>query len=58
MAPDFTRAVLGVPGINYGVLLTRSSDWASFSAIFNPAYPRESERPLALSLDQHAVGPR
>ena len=50
MAPDFTRAVLGVPGINYGVLLTRSSDWASFSAIFNPAYPRESERPLALSL--------
>ena len=50
MAPDFTRAVLGVPGINYGVLLTRSSDWASFSAIFNPAYPKESERPLALSL--------
>ena len=38
------------PGSTTAVLLTRSSDWASFSAIFNPAYPRESERPLALSL--------
>jgi hypothetical protein len=50
MAPDFTRAVLGVPGINYGVLLTRSSDWATFSTIFDPAYARASERPLALAL--------
>ena len=50
MAPDFQRAVLGVPGINFSVLLTRSSHWATYGAVFNPAYTRESERPLALSL--------
>jgi hypothetical protein len=50
MAPDFERAVLGVPGINFSVLLTRSSNWDTYGAIFNPAYPRQSERPLALAL--------
>ena len=58
MAPDFQRAVLGVPGINFSVLLTRSSHWATYGAVFNPAYTRESERPLALVAHQHAVGPR
>jgi hypothetical protein len=50
IAPDFERAVLGVPGINFSVLLTRSSNWDTYGAVFNPAYPRESERPLALAL--------
>ena len=50
IAPDFTRAVLGVPGINFSVLLTRSSNWDTYGAVFNPAYPRQSERPLALAL--------
>ena len=50
IAPDFPRAVLGVPGINFSVLLTRSSNWDTYGAVFNPAYPRESERPLALAL--------
>jgi hypothetical protein len=27
LAPDFTTAVLGVPGMNYSTLLNRSSDW-------------------------------
>jgi hypothetical protein len=52
MAPDFDRAVLGVPGINFSVLLTRSSNWDTYGAIYNPAYPRESERPLGLALIQ------
>jgi hypothetical protein len=51
-APDFTRAVLGVPGINYSVLLPRSADWDTYSKVFNPSYPRELERPLALDLAQ------
>src|SRR3954453_18766506 len=51
-APDFTRAVLGVPAINYSVLLPRSADWDVYSKVFNPAYPRELERPLALDLAQ------
>jgi len=50
IAPDFNRAVLGVPGINFSVLLTRSSNWDTYGAVFNPAYPRQSERPLALAL--------
>ena len=42
--------MLGVPGINFSVLLTRSSNWDTYGAVFNPAYPRQSERPLALAL--------
>lgn len=51
-APDFTRAVLGVPGMNYSVLLNRSKDWDGYSAIFDPAYPNERDRPLVLDLLQ------
>jgi hypothetical protein len=29
VAPDFTRAVLGVPGMNYSTLLTRSTDFGT-----------------------------
>jgi hypothetical protein len=50
MAPDFQNAVLGVPGINFSVLLTRSSNWETYGAVFNPAHPREDERPLSLAL--------
>jgi hypothetical protein len=50
MAPDFTRAVLGVPGINFSVLLTRSSNWDVYGQVFNPAYTKQADRPLILSL--------
>ena len=50
VAPDFTRAVLGVPGINFSVLLTRSSNWDTYGAIFNPGSPVQADRPLALAL--------
>src|SRR3954454_20208798 len=51
-APDYTRAVLGVPGMNFSVLLLRSKDWGLYSAIFNPAYPNEMDRPLVIDLLQ------
>jgi hypothetical protein len=51
-SPDFSRAVLGVPGIDYSVLLPRSADWDTYSKVFNPSYPRELERPLVLDLAQ------
>jgi hypothetical protein len=51
-APDYTRAVLGVPGMNYSVLLNRSVDWDLYASVFNPAYPDEASRPLVLSLLQ------
>jgi hypothetical protein len=52
VAPDFQRAVLGVPGINYSVLLPRSRDWDTYSLVMYPAYPKQLERPLALGLIQ------
>jgi hypothetical protein len=51
-APDYTRAVLGVPAMNYAVLLPRSVDWDTYALVFHPAYTDESERQLALNLAQ------
>ena len=52
VAPDWTRASLGVPAMGYSTLLTRSIDFATYSAILYPAYPNELSRPLLLSLVQ------
>ena len=52
VAPDFTRAALGVPGMNYSILLQRSVDFDSYAQVMYNAYPSELERPLVLSLIQ------
>ena len=52
VAPDWTRATLGVPGIGYSTLLTRSIDFDLYAAVLGPAYPNELARPLVLSLVQ------
>jgi hypothetical protein len=52
VSKDITRGVLGVPGINYSNLLTRSSDFATYAAILYPSYPNELQRPLLLALIQ------
>lgn len=53
VAPDFTRSVLGVSGMDYGgLLLLRSKDWTTYQSILDPAYPDPSERPLLLALIQ------
>ncbi len=49
VAPDFNRAVLGVPGMNYSTLLQRSVDFDTYAAIIDPNYPRLIERQLELS---------
>jgi hypothetical protein len=63
VAPDFDRAVLGVPGMNYSTLLRRSSDFAPYAegefvegvdtdlGLYD-SYPNELERPLILSMIQ------
>ncbi|MBI5106688.1 MAG: hypothetical protein HZB46_17185 [Solirubrobacterales bacterium] len=51
-APDYEHAVLGVPGMNYGVLLPRSVDWDVYAQVFRPAYKDVAERPLVLALAQ------
>ena len=62
LAPDFDRAVLGVPGMNYSTLLRRSVDFdlyahgniegADTPVGLYDTYPNELERPLLLSLIQ------
>jgi hypothetical protein len=52
VAPDIDRGVLGVPGINYSTLLTRSKDFALYSVPLYTTYPSELERPLLLSVIQ------
>ena len=39
VSPDFTRAALGVPAMNYSVLLPRSVDFDEFAEFLYPAYP-------------------
>jgi hypothetical protein len=52
IAPDFTRASLGVPAMNYSVLLNRSVDFDLYSRFLDPAYPSKLTQQLALSLIQ------
>ncbi len=52
VSPDFTRASLGVGGMNYSVLLNRSVDFDQYAVILDPAYPDELEQQLVLSLVQ------
>ncbi|MFM7252757.1 MAG: hypothetical protein ACKO27_06795 [Ilumatobacteraceae bacterium] len=49
---EWSRAVLGVPGTNYSLLLPRSSDWPQFQAIFEAAYPDVDDRLMAIMLAQ------
>ena len=52
ISPDLRRAALGVPGMNFSVLLSRSSNWKTYRVIFDPAYTDQTTRPLAMSLIQ------
>ena len=52
VSPDFTRASLGVPAMNYSVLIPRSVDFAPFQVAFSGSYPDASARPLLLDLMQ------
>ena len=58
VAPDFDRAVLGVPGMNYSTLLSRSVDFTPFRTRARRVLHRRA-RPLADLLAAHQpVGPR
>jgi hypothetical protein len=52
VAPDWTRASLGVPAMNYSVLLNRSVDFDTYKLFLDPAYPNPMTQQLALSLIQ------
>jgi hypothetical protein len=52
VSPDIERAVLGVPGMNYSLLLPRSVDFDDYLAVMEPAYPDDFERPLIFGIVQ------
>jgi hypothetical protein len=52
VSPDFTRASLGVPAMNYSTLLPRSVDFDEFAQVLYGYYPDETARPLVLDLMQ------
>ena len=49
LAPDFERAALGVPGMNYSTLLQRSVDFDAYAQLLYPNYPKQIERQLSLA---------
>lgn len=52
VSPDFERAVLGVPGMNYSMLLPRSVDFDTYEAVMEPAYPSTLDRMVIIGLMQ------
>jgi hypothetical protein len=52
VSPDIERVVLGVPGMNYSLLLPRSVDFDDYEAIFEPAYPNDADRVVIIALTQ------
>jgi hypothetical protein len=52
VAQDITRGVLGVPAMNYSILLDRSVDFATYESVFNVAYPSELDREITFGLIQ------
>ncbi len=52
VAPDFTHAHLGVPGMNYSTLLQRSTDFDTYALVMYRAYPKPIERQVVLSVIQ------
>jgi hypothetical protein len=53
LSNEWTRAILGVPGMNYaGLLLNRSIDWNTFKSVFNVSYKGPVEQQLVLQLAQ------
>ncbi|MTV25121.1 hypothetical protein FTX61_06775 [Nitriliruptoraceae bacterium ZYF776] len=53
LSPDFTKATLGVPAMNYSTLLNRSVDWeGAYGDILYLFYPDKRDQQLVLGLIQ------
>lgn len=52
VSTEWSRAVLGVPGVNYSLLLPRSSDWPQFQTLFEAGYTDVDDRLMAVVLAQ------
>jgi hypothetical protein len=52
VSTEWTRAVLGVPGMNFSTLIPRSVDFTPLVSIFSAAYPSAADRAVVFSLMQ------
>ena len=52
VSPDATRSSLGVPAMNYSVLLNRSTDFTQYETFLGVAYPSKMTQALVLSTVQ------
>ncbi len=53
LTTEWTRAILGVPGMDYGgLLLNRSVDWDEFAAVFTASYTDPVDQQVVLQLAQ------
>ena len=52
LSTEVRRAVLGVPGMDYAVLLSRSADFSPFLGLLNTAYPSKATQQLGFDLVQ------
>jgi hypothetical protein len=53
VSTEWTRVILGVPGMDYGgLLLQRSVDWNEFAAIYDKAYTNPVDQEVVLQLAQ------
>jgi hypothetical protein len=64
LSPDFTRSVLGVPGMNYSTLLNRSVDWEgeavdpegpglpAYASVLYTAFPDKVDQQIVFALLQ------
>ena len=52
VSPDISRSVLNVGGMNYSLLLNRSTDFAQYELILNGSYPDLSQRSQLISMAQ------
>jgi hypothetical protein len=52
IAQDWTRAALGVPGMNFSLLLPRSVDYDPYQTLSEQAYPNPIDRTLIVNLLQ------
>jgi len=53
LSTEWSRAILGVPGMDYGgLLLNRSVDWNAFSAVFDKSYTDPVDQQVVLQLAQ------
>jgi hypothetical protein len=52
LSTEWTKAIIGVPGVNYSMLIPRSNNWQTYGPVIAAGYPGAVEELLVLALLQ------